>query len=193
MHVVIVGCGRVGSSLAHNLIGEGHTVAIIDRKPAAFERLGSDFTGQQLVGIGFDRDLLVKAGIERAEALAAVTNGGEIAIGGGEAIEAALLHGDPAGREATVGIGLELSLERVAPTVGLEQWDDPSIGSASERPADGEVKVSGYLVGGAAKKGLDEHSHGETLLSRRVGDGIRLGARMGTVKRPANPPRHPGR
>ena len=75
MHVVIVGCGRVGSSLAHNLIGEGHTVAIIDRKPAAFERLGSDFTGQQLVGIGFDRDLLVKAGIERAEALAAVTNG----------------------------------------------------------------------------------------------------------------------
>ena len=71
MHVVIVGCGRVGSSLAHNLIGEGHTVAIIDRKPAAFERLGGDFTGQQLVGIGFDRDLLVKAGIERAEALAA--------------------------------------------------------------------------------------------------------------------------
>ena len=75
MHVVIVGCGRVGSSLAHNLIGEGHTVAIIDRKPAAFERLGGDFTGQQLIGIGFDRDLLVKAGIERAEALAAVTNG----------------------------------------------------------------------------------------------------------------------
>ncbi|MGB8861063.1 MAG: TrkA family potassium uptake protein [Ilumatobacteraceae bacterium] len=75
MHVVIVGCGRVGSSLAHNLIGEGHTVAIIDRKPAAFERLGADFAGQKLSGIGFDRDLLIKAGIEKAEALAAVTNG----------------------------------------------------------------------------------------------------------------------
>ncbi len=75
MHVVIVGCGRVGSSLAHNLIGEGHTVAVIDRKPAAFERLGDDFTGEKFVGIGFDRDLLVRAGIEKAEALAAVTNG----------------------------------------------------------------------------------------------------------------------
>ena len=75
VHVVIVGCGRVGSSLARNLAGEGHTVAIIDRKPAAFERLGSDFSGQMLTGIGFDRDLLVAAGIERAEAVAAVTNG----------------------------------------------------------------------------------------------------------------------
>ncbi len=75
MHVVIVGCGRVGSSLAHNLIGEGHTVAIIDRKATAFERLGKDFPGDKFIGIGFDRDLLVKAGIERAVALAAVTNG----------------------------------------------------------------------------------------------------------------------
>jgi trk system potassium uptake protein TrkA len=75
VHVVIVGCGRVGSSLAHNLLDEGHTVAIIDRRPTAFERLRDDFGGETLVGIGFDRDLLVKAGIERAEALAAVTNG----------------------------------------------------------------------------------------------------------------------
>ena len=75
MHVVIVGCGRVGSSLARNLIGEGHTVAIIDRKPSAFERLGPGFSGQMLTGIGFDRDLLIEAGIERASALAAVTNG----------------------------------------------------------------------------------------------------------------------
>jgi len=65
----------VGSSLARSLVGEGHTVAIIDRKPAAFERLGTDFSGQVLTGIGFDRDLLVEAGIERASALAAVTNG----------------------------------------------------------------------------------------------------------------------
>ena len=75
MHVVIVGCGRVGSSLAHSLVDEGHTVAIIDRKPAAFERLRADFPGDRFTGIGFDRELLVKAGIERASALAAVTNG----------------------------------------------------------------------------------------------------------------------
>lgn len=75
MHVVIVGCGRVGSSLAHQLIEAGHTVAVIDRKKEAFERLGKDFSGQALSGIGFDRDLLIAAGIERAEAVAAVTNG----------------------------------------------------------------------------------------------------------------------
>ena len=75
MHVVIVGCGRVGSSLARQLTGDGHTVAVVDRKSGAVERLGADFSGQTLAGIGFDRDLLVRAGIERAEALAAVTNG----------------------------------------------------------------------------------------------------------------------
>ena len=75
MHVVIVGCGRVGSALAADLVDNGHTVAVIDRRPEAFSRLGTDFAGQTLVGIGFDRDLLVAAGIERAEALAAVTNG----------------------------------------------------------------------------------------------------------------------
>jgi len=75
VHVVIVGCGRVGSTLAKNLMGDGHSVAIIDRKPVAFERLGANFAGRALVGIGFDRDRLIDAGIERAEAVAAVTNG----------------------------------------------------------------------------------------------------------------------
>lgn len=75
MHVVIVGCGRVGSSLAHSLIAGGHTVAIIDRKPEAFLRLGEDFPGVKVTGIGFDRDQLVLAGIERADAVAAVTSG----------------------------------------------------------------------------------------------------------------------
>ena len=61
--------------------------------------------------------------------------GGEVAVLGGEAVEAALLHGDPAGREAPVGMGLELSLEPVAPAMGFEQGIDPSIGGAlSARP-----------------------------------------------------------
>jgi len=75
VHVVVVGCGRVGSSLAQNLIADGHTVAIIDRRAEAFRRLPSDFGGTTIQGIGFDRDRLTEAGIERAGALAAVTNG----------------------------------------------------------------------------------------------------------------------
>ena len=75
VHVVIVGCGRVGSSLARQLEESGHTVAVVDRKSDAFQRLGPDFKGQTISGIGFDRDVLLSAGIERAEALAAVTNG----------------------------------------------------------------------------------------------------------------------
>ena len=75
MHVVVVGCGRVGSSLARNLLADGHTVAIVDRRSEAFRRLPDDFAGTKIQGIGFDRDLLIEAGIERAGALAAVTNG----------------------------------------------------------------------------------------------------------------------
>jgi trk system potassium uptake protein TrkA len=75
VHVVVVGCGRVGSSLAQNLLIDGHTVAIIDRRTEAFRRLPDNFGGTTIQGIGFDRDRLIEAGIERAGALAAVTNG----------------------------------------------------------------------------------------------------------------------
>ncbi len=75
MHVVVVGCGRVGSGLAVALEAAGHTVAIIDRRPQAFTRLPDDFMGRAIVGVGFDRDRLTQAGIEEASAVAAVTNG----------------------------------------------------------------------------------------------------------------------
>lgn len=75
MHVVIMGCGRVGSILAQNLAALGHSVAIIDQNPEAFRRLGSDFGGLTVTGVGFDRDVLVEAGVERAEAFAAVSSG----------------------------------------------------------------------------------------------------------------------
>jgi trk/ktr system potassium uptake protein len=75
VHVVIVGCGRVGSAVALDLTAAGHTVAIIDKRSEAFSRLGPNFTGQAIAGIGFDRDRLIEAGIERADALAAVTSG----------------------------------------------------------------------------------------------------------------------
>ncbi len=75
MHIVIMGCGRVGSTLAHILEDKGHSVAVVDQDPGAFRRLGSGFKGRKVTGIGFDRDVLIEAGIERAEAFAAVSSG----------------------------------------------------------------------------------------------------------------------
>ena len=75
MHVVVVGCGRVGSGLAHAVEAAGHTVAIIDRKESAFRRLDPEFSGKRIVGVGFDRDRLEQAGIKDAIAVASVTNG----------------------------------------------------------------------------------------------------------------------
>jgi trk system potassium uptake protein TrkA len=75
MHVVIMGCGRVGSLLALELESNGHTVAVIDQTKEAFRRLGPDFKGRIVTGVGFDRDTLLEAGIEGAEAFAAVSNG----------------------------------------------------------------------------------------------------------------------
>lgn len=75
MHVIVVGCGRVGSSVARNLAVSGHDVVVIDRKAEAFRRLGEDFTGKTLIGVGFDRDLLSAAGITEESAVAAVTSG----------------------------------------------------------------------------------------------------------------------
>jgi trk system potassium uptake protein TrkA len=75
VHIVVMGCGRVGSSLARNLERAGHSVAIIDQNPAAFRRLGPEFAGDQVTGVGFDRDTLGRAGIDRAGAFAAVSSG----------------------------------------------------------------------------------------------------------------------
>jgi trk system potassium uptake protein TrkA len=75
VHVVIMGCGRLGSTLAHNLEERGHSVAVIDQNPDAFRRLGSDFGGTTVTGVGFDRDVLRAAGVERADAFAAVSSG----------------------------------------------------------------------------------------------------------------------
>jgi trk system potassium uptake protein TrkA len=75
MYVVIMGCGRVGASLSAGLERLGHEVAVIDKDPQAFRRLGPDFHGRQVVGFGFHREVLVEAGIENADAFAAVSSG----------------------------------------------------------------------------------------------------------------------
>ncbi len=70
-----MGCGRVGSTLARSLEDRGHTVAVIDSNPDAFRRLGPSFNGTKVTGIGFDQDVLDRAGIEKADAFAAVSSG----------------------------------------------------------------------------------------------------------------------
>jgi len=70
-----MGCGRVGSGLALELEAAGHTVAIIDQNRESFRRLGPDFNGRTVAGVGFDRDTLLEAGITEAHAFAAVSNG----------------------------------------------------------------------------------------------------------------------
>jgi trk system potassium uptake protein len=73
--IVIVGCGRVGSTLACQLVEEGHEVSVVDENVAAFARLGEDFAGQMVVGSGIDEEVLRRAGIEQADCFASVTNG----------------------------------------------------------------------------------------------------------------------
>jgi len=75
MHVIVVGCGRVGSELATSLTTAGHDAVVIDKKASAFSRLPTDWPGRTLVGLGFDRDVLQQADVDQAFALAAVTSG----------------------------------------------------------------------------------------------------------------------
>lgn len=74
MYVIVVGCGRVGSQLATFLSEEGHDVAIIDKRPESFRRLGPTFNGLTIYGLGFDQDVLREAGIEKTDVFAAVTD-----------------------------------------------------------------------------------------------------------------------
>ena len=69
VHIVIMGCGRVGSTLAHILEDQGHSVAVIDQDAEAFRKLRRRFKGSRITGIGFDRDVLTEAGIERRRRL----------------------------------------------------------------------------------------------------------------------------
>lgn len=143
MHVVIVGCGRVGSTLALSLISSGHSVAVVDRKSDAFFRLRDNFAGQTITGIGFDRDVLELAGIKKASAVAAVTNGDNSNIlvarvaresFGIENVVARI--SDPKRAEiyerlgiatvATVKWTSDRILRRILPDLPAVEWTDPS-------------------------------------------------------------------
>ena len=143
MHVVIMGCGRVGATLAKDLEAKGHTVAVIDQNREAFRRLGSDFKGTTVAGVGFDRDTLVEAGVERAAAFAAVSNGDNSNILAarvaretyGVANVVARIY-DPGRAEiyqrlgiptvATVIWATDQIMRRIAPASSTSEWQDPT-------------------------------------------------------------------
>jgi len=80
MKIIVIGCGKLGAGLAESLSRRGFDVTVVDREPAAFERLGASFRGETVTGGGIDRDVLLKAGIERADGLAAVTSSDEVNV-----------------------------------------------------------------------------------------------------------------
>ena len=143
MHVVVVGCGRVGSGLAETLESQGHSVAVVDRRPQAFRRLPAEFAGNRITGVGFDRDCLRAAGIEQADALAAVTNGDNsnilVARTGREYFgvervvariydqrRAAIYERLGISTVATVGWAIERVLRRIDAGSSDVEWIDPS-------------------------------------------------------------------
>jgi len=74
MNVIIMGCGRVGEQLSLILLSEGHQVTVIDINPQVFDHLSPNFKGRKVVGVGFDKDVLIQAGIETADAFAATSS-----------------------------------------------------------------------------------------------------------------------
>jgi trk system potassium uptake protein TrkA len=80
MKVIIMGCGRVGEQVSRMLADEGHEVTVIDSDPQALERLGPDFKGRKVKGVGFDREVLVAAGIEQTDAFAATSSSDNVNI-----------------------------------------------------------------------------------------------------------------
>ena len=143
MHVVIMGCGRVGSAIARELEAAGISVSIIDQSREAFRRLGGNFQGETVTGIGFDRDILIEAGIERADAFAALSDGDNSNIlaarvarevFGVKSVVARIY--DPARAEiyqrlgiptvATVSWTTDQIMRRLSPQGKASEWRDPS-------------------------------------------------------------------
>jgi len=172
VHVVVVGCGRVGAGLAIGCEELGHTVAVIDRREKAFVRLPETFAGRKIVGVGFDQDRLREAGIEEAGALAAVTNGDNSNIlvarvaretFGIERVAARIYDPRRAAIYERVGIptvatvqwATERIMHRILPDRAVSDWVDPSAKvMLVERPVPGTWAghpVLGLEISGQAR------------------------------------------
>ncbi|WTW97850.1 TrkA family potassium uptake protein [Streptomycetaceae bacterium NBC_01309] len=183
MHIVIMGCGRVGSTLAQTLEELGHSIAVIDRDATSFRRLGSHFSGRRVTGVGFDQDTLRAAGIEEAGAFAAVSSGDNSNIiaarvaretFGVENVVARIY--DPRRAEvyqrlgiptvATVRWTADQMLRRLLPSGAEPLWRDPSGGVQLA-----EVHVNPQWVGHRVS-GLEQTSGARIAFLTRLGEGI---------------------
>ncbi|WP_166350264.1 potassium channel family protein [Phytoactinopolyspora limicola] len=183
MHIVIMGCGRVGSSLAHSLEARGHSVAIVDRNPDAFRRLRPGFEGRTVTGVGFERSVLHEAGIADAGAFAAVSSGDNSNIisarvaretFGVDNVVARIY--DPGRAEvyerlgiptvATVRWAANQVLRRVLPEEAAAEWVDPS----------GTVRLTEAPVGakwvGSPVRVLEQVTGTRVALLSRLGQSI---------------------
>lgn len=183
VHIVIMGCGRVGSTLAKDFQALGHSVAVIDQDREAFRRLGADFNGLTVAGVGFDRDTLLEAGIERADAFAAVSNGDNSNIlaarvareNYGVASVVARIY-DPARAEIYQRLGI--------PTVATVLWTTDQImrrllpqGSRSEwQDASGKVQLAEVPLNrdwfGKPVSLIEEHTSARVAFITRLGEGL---------------------
>ncbi len=187
MHFVIMGCGRVGSTLAHSLEDAGHSVAVVDQRSEAFRRLGPGFTGQRVTGLGFDRDTLTEAGTDKAYAFAAVSSGDNSNIlaarvaretFGVENVVARIY--DPGRAEvyqrlgiptvATVRWTADQMLRRLLPHGAEPEWRDPS---GTVRLA--EVYVHPGWVGQRVRT-LEEQCGARVAFLTRLAEGVLPGA-----------------
>lgn len=128
MNIVILGCGRVGATLATMLDRDGHTVSVIDQKSDSFQRLSNEFSGDLIVGNGVDEDVLLRAGIKKADAFISVTDGDNRNIMASQ-IAREIFHVqkvmcriyDPIREETYRGLGLET----ICPTImGAQMFFD---------------------------------------------------------------------
>jgi trk system potassium uptake protein len=143
VHIVIMGCGRVGASLARSLEQRDHTVSVVDIDADAFRRLGPEFSGKTVKGVGFDREVLLEAGIENADGFAAVSSGDNSNILSARVVRetfsvdnvVARIY-DPGRAEVYERLGIptvatvrwtsDQVLRRLLPAGSEPQWRDPS-------------------------------------------------------------------
>jgi trk system potassium uptake protein TrkA len=183
VHIVIMGCGRVGSTLALALEAKGHDVAVVDQESDAFRRLGASFSGRRVSGVGFDQETLIEAGIEQAGGFAAVSSGDNSNI-----ISARLAREqfgvqnvvariyDPARAEvyerlgiptvATVSWTADQILRKLLPPGSEPLWRDPS-----GHVALAQVSVSTSWIGHPITK-LEAASGARIAFLTRLGEGI---------------------
>lgn len=178
-----MGCGRVGASLARSLERLGHDVAVVDQDPAAFRRLGSEFSGRRVAGVGFDRDTLLQAGIEEAYALAAVSSGDNSNIlaarvaretFGVEHVVARIYDPDRAQVYQRLGIPTVATVRWTADQVlrrMLPQGQATEMTDASGRLVIAEIQVSAAWVGQRLTR-LEEATDARIAYVTRLGEGI---------------------